>query len=134
MNFPLHPARMQRSLIRSCGMCPTSQIDSLRHKALDRQQPVTDKPRRGLPAVPAVVMSTVSAVMSSGVVVIITVDPRTGARIACRFLLRILLGVGLVFAIVLRRSVLLFRRARRRRNRLRRNLRPGTRIAFGTRP
>ena len=38
--------------------------------------------------------------MSSGVVVIITVrDPRACVRIACGFLLRILLGVGLVFAI-----------------------------------
>src|SRR5262249_30858929 len=85
--------------------------------------------------IPAVVMSAVSAVMSSGVVVIITVrDPCAGARIACGFLLRILLGVGLVFAIALRRSVLLFRRSRRRRNRLRRNLRLRTRIPYGTRP
>src|SRR5215469_12218274 len=92
--------------------------------------------RRRLPAViPAVVMSAVSAVMSSGVVVIITVrDPCAGARIACGFLLRIPLGVGLVFAIALRRSVLLFRRARRRRNRFRRNLRPHTPIASRARP
>jgi hypothetical protein len=78
-----------------------------RSKLIVRQQPVTDKTRRRLLAVvPAVVMSTVPAVMSSGVVVIITVrqDPRAGARIACGFLLRILLGVGLVFAIALRCS------------------------------
>src|SRR6516165_7584565 len=94
-----------------------------------RQQPVTET-RRRLPAViPAVVMSAVPAV-----VVIITVrpDPRADARSG--FLLRILLGVGLVFAIALRRSVLLFLRVRRHRNRFRRNLRPHTPIASGTRP
>jgi len=63
-------------------------------------------------------MSTVPAGMLSGVVVIITVRPdlRAGVRIDCGFLLRILLGVGLVFAIGLHRSALLFRRGQRRRN------------------
>ena len=83
---------------------------------------------------PAVVMSTGPAVMSSRVVVIITVgDPRAGARIACGFLIRILLGVGLIFAIALRRSALRFWRARRHLNPFRRNL-TRTRIASGRCP
>jgi hypothetical protein len=34
-NSPVHPARMQRSLIRSFGMCPTSQIDSFLRNVLN---------------------------------------------------------------------------------------------------
>src|SRR6516162_5780534 len=117
------------------GRSPHSECRSEKQYG-DVRQTCRSRQLRKLPAVPAVVMSTVPAVMSSGVV-IITARPRAGARIACGFLLRILLGAGLVFAIALRRGVLfvsLFRRARRRRNRLRRNLGPRTRIGAGTRP